>query len=99
MSSENIMAQAMALQKKIADAQKTLANTTVQGNGGNGGCVINMTGRYDVLNVTVDPELIKQGATAVADAVLAAYRDAKAHADEIIDRIMSQATAGIPMPE
>ena len=36
---------------------------------------------------------------AVAKIVTAAYKDAKAKADVIIDQVMGQATAGIPMPK
>ena len=42
---------------------------------------------------------MSRGASAVAELVSAAYIDAKAKADALIDRVMGEATAGVPMPE
>ena len=39
------------------------------------------------------------GADGVAQIVMAAYTDAKSKADVLIDDVMGQATAGIPMPK
>jgi DNA-binding protein YbaB len=41
---------------------------------------------------------LAHGADVVAQVVLSAYRDAKQKADELIDKVMGEATAGVPMP-
>lgn len=98
MDMEALMAQAAELQNKVAAAQDRLAQTTVKGIADNGACIIDMTAKYDMLGVVIRPDVLSLGAEAVSDAVLSAYRDAKQKADVIIDRVMGDATAGIPMP-
>ncbi len=99
MDMEALMAQAAELQNKVAAAQEKLSQTHVKGISADGMCIIDLTGKYDLGGVTIRPELLAGGADAVAAAVAAAYRDAKQKADTIIDTVMGDATAGMPMPE
>ena len=98
MDMESLMAQAAELQSRVATAQEQLSKTVVKGIAQNGACIIDMTGKYDLVKLTISPDLLSQGADAVADVVSAAYRDAKAKADDLIDRIMGDATSGVNMP-
>ena len=99
MDMENLMAQASALQAKVADAQEKLASMRVNGLAAGGACIVDMSGKYDINSVTINPKLLNDGASAVEDAVLAAFRDAKQKTDKLIDDVMSDATAGMPMPQ
>ena len=92
------MAQAAELQNKVAAAQEQLANTVVKGIASNGACIIDMTGKYDLLKLTINPDVLSGGVSAVENAVMAAYTDAKQKADTIIDQVMGAATAGVPLP-
>lgn len=98
MDMEALMAQAAELQNKVAAAQEQLAKTIVKGIAQNGTCIVDMTGKYDLVKMVINPDILSQGADAVADAVSAAYRDAKQKADTMIDKVMGDATAGMPMP-
>ena len=98
MDMEALMAQAAELQNKVNAAQEQLAQTMVKGVAENGACIVDMTGKYEVSKVVINPDVLSRGADAVADAVLSAYRDAKAKADVVIDNVMGAATAGIPLP-
>ncbi len=98
MDMDALMAQAAELQTKVATAQEQLANTVVKGIAENGACIVDMTGKYDVLKLTINPDILSRGADAVAGVVLSALRDAKSKADITIDKVMGDATAGIPMP-
>jgi len=98
MDMESLMAQASALQSKVAAAQDELARTTVKGISDSGACIVEMTGKYDLVGLTIRDDVMSRGAAAVADIVAAAFRDAKAKADATIDRVMGDATAGMPMP-
>ena len=98
MDMEALMAQAAELQNKVAAAQEKLAQTTVKGIAPSGGCVVDMTGKYDVIKLTINPDTLANGVDAVESAVMAAYMDAKHKADTMIDQVMGDATAGIPMP-
>lgn len=98
MDMDALMAQASELQSKVADAQEKLAGMRVKGVAPLGACVIDMSGKYDIISVKINPDTMAQGATAVENAVLSAMRDAKAKADTLIDNVMADATAGMPLP-
>ncbi len=98
MDMEALMAQAAELQNKVAVAQEQLAKTIVKGVAANGACIVDMTGKYDLIKLTINPDVLSGGVSAVENAVMAAYMDAKSKADTMIDRVMGDATAGIPMP-
>lgn len=95
---EALMAQAAELQNKVSSAQEQLGKTKVKGVSENGSCIIDMTGKYDILNIKIHPTVLAHGVDVVAQVVLSAYRDAKQKADELIDKVMGEATAGVPMP-
>ena len=99
MDMESLMAQASELQSKVADAQERLESMRVKGLAAGGACIIDMSGKYDIISVTINPKLLNEGVSAVEDAVLNAMRDAKAKADKLIDDVMSDATAGMPLPK
>ena len=98
MDMESLMAQASELQSKVASAQEKLASMRVKGLAAGGACIVDMSGKYDVNSVTINPKLLNEGVAAVENAVLAAFRDAKSKADKLIDDVMSDATAGMPLP-
>ena len=98
MDMDALMAQAAELQNKVAVAQEQLAQTVVKGIAADGACIVDMTGKYDLVKLTIRPDVLSRGVDAVADIVAAAYRDAKQKADVMIDKVMGDATAGIPLP-
>lgn len=98
MDMEALMAQAAELQNKVNAAQEQLASMRVKGIADGGACIVDMTGKYDVMSVTIRPDVLAGGADAVGAIVLAALQDAKAKADAVIDDVMGAATAGMPMP-
>lgn len=92
---EALMAQAQDLQTKIASAQDSLADMQVKGIAENGAVIVAMTGKYDVLSVNIRPETLSLDAEKVSKLVTDAYKDAKAKADVLIDKVMSQITGGL----
>ena len=97
MEIDDLMQQAKQLQAKVADAQKKLAQTTVRGIANGGACIIEMTGKYDLISLKLRDDIAGRSATEIADVVMAAFRDAKEKADTTIDNVMSDATAGLPL--
>ena len=98
MNMNDLMAQAQQLQSKVAQAQEKLANTTVRGIASGGACIVEMTGKYDLLSLKLREDISGRDADEIADIVSSAFRDAKAKADAIIDDVMGEATAGMPLP-
>lgn len=99
MDMEALMAQASALQEKVAAAQDKLGQMHIKGIAEDGACIIDMSGKYDLFDLKIREDVLSRGAAGVAAVVSAAYRDAKAKADEMIDQVMGDATAGMPIPE
>jgi hypothetical protein len=97
MEMQDLMAQAQQLQNAVAAAQEKLANTTVRGVAGDGACVVEMTGKYDLLEIMLRDDISGKSANEISQIVLTAMRDAKHKADEIIDNVMGDATAGMPI--
>lgn len=99
MDMDSFMEQARVLQDKVAAAQALLDKTVVRGIAEGGACIVSMTGKYDLKDLKISEELASRDAAAIAAAVSSAFRDAKEKADNAIDRVMGEATAGMPMPE
>lgn len=99
MDMETLMAQASALQDKVTAAQEKLASMHVKGIADNGAVIMDMTGKYDLVDIKIKDDVMGQGVNALEKLIFAAYNDAKAKADDLIDRVMGEATAGMPMPE
>jgi len=99
MDMESFMEQARVLQDRVSAAQDLLDKTTVRGIAGDGACIVTMTGKYDLKDLKISDALAASGAAAITEAVTAAFRDAKAKADAAIDKVMGDATAGMPIPE
>ena len=99
MDMNELMEQAKQLQDKVAAAQDLLDKTTVKGIAENGLCIVEMSGKYDLIKLTISPDLLKMDLDKVTEVISAAFRDAKAKADTTIDKVMGEATAGMPLPE
>ncbi len=99
MDMKSLMEQAKQLQGKVSAAQEQLGNTNVKGISGNGLVIVEMTGKYDLAKLTLNPDLLKEDLETITGLVSAAFNDAKAKADDLIDNVMSAATAGMPLPE
>ncbi len=99
MDMQDLMSQAKQLQDKVAAAQALLDKTVVKGIAGNGAAIVDMSGKYDLIKLTLSPDLLKQDIATVTEVIATAFQDAKEKADVTIDKVMGEATAGMPMPE
>ena len=99
MDIESLMAQAKQLQDQVSAAQDKLAKTKITGMAAGGACIIEMTGKYDLLSVKLREDVAGRSAKQISEIVMAAFNDAKSKADTIIDEVMGNATAGMPLPE
>ena len=94
---ETLMANAQNLRAKISEAQDSLASMHVKGIAGNGDVVVDMTGKYDLISVTIKPDILSGGAKIVSELVADAYRDAKEKADVLIDEVMTSASGDLSL--
>jgi nucleoid-associated protein EbfC len=72
-----LLAQAQAMQQQLLDAQRELAEATLEGSAGGDLVTATVSGSGELLNLVIKPEAVDPEDTeTLADLVLAAVRDA-----------------------
>lgn len=94
----NLMKQAQAMQDNLRKAQEELAAIEVTGNAGGGMVSVNMTCRYDVRRVTIDPALLQDDKEVLEDLIAAAVNDAVRKVEKTTQEKMAGLTAGMGLP-
>lgn len=96
----NIMKQAQAMQENMQKAQQELAEIEVTGEAGGGMVKLQMTCRYDVKKVQIDPELLGdvEDREIVEDLVAAAMNDAVRKVEKTTQDKMAGLTGGLDIP-
>lgn len=100
-----LLQQAQEMQQQLQDAQRALAEATVQGNAGGGAVTVTVTGVGELTAISIapgqfdasDPEALGD----LSDLIVAAYRDAKHRADTLAAEAlgpMAQAMGGSGFP-
>lgn len=98
MDLNEMMAQAKELQSRVRAAQDSLDDVRVKGLAGNGAVIIEMTGKYNITQITISNDAMNMDAATLAETVKNAFQDAKNKADDIIDQKMTDATGGLDLP-
>jgi nucleoid-associated protein EbfC len=95
----NIMGKAREMQAKMTEMQESLTQMIVGGEAGGGMVKVELTGKFELRSVTIDPSLIKDGdAEIIEDLVVAAHNDARARIEHMIAEKTRDMTAGMPLP-
>jgi DNA-binding YbaB/EbfC family protein len=93
-----LMKQAQAMQQNMQKMQDQLSQLEVEGQSGAGLVKIQMTCKYDVKRVAIDPSLVGDDKEMLEDLVAAAFNDAARRAEATIAEKMSSVTAGMGLP-
>ena len=93
-----IMKQAQAMQDNMRRMQDQLATLEVEGQSGAGMVKVQMTCKYDVKRVSIDPSLLADDKEMLEDLVAAAFNDAARRVEAMIAEKMSGVTAGMGLP-
>lgn len=94
-----LMQQAQAMQGKMQEAQKELAQMEITGEAGAGMVKVVMTGKHEVKKVSIDPSALQEDADFLEDLVAAAINDAVQHVESASKEKMSEMTGGMNLPE
>ncbi|RJS92664.1 YbaB/EbfC family nucleoid-associated protein [Salinisphaera sp. Q1T1-3] len=94
-----MMQQAQAMQGKMEEAQKELAQMEITGEAGAGMVKVVMTGKHEVRNVHIDPSALEEDAEFLEDLIAAAINDAVQHVETASKDKMSDMTGGMDLPE
>ncbi|MCP9464968.1 MAG: YbaB/EbfC family nucleoid-associated protein [Nitrospira sp.] len=94
-----ILKQAQAMQEQMAKIQEQAASKLVNGTAGGGIVTVTANGALQIVSVTIDPELIKNGdLEMLQDLVVAASNDALRKAKELMEQEMKAIAGGIKIP-
>jgi DNA-binding YbaB/EbfC family protein len=94
---KNMMKQAQQLQAKLLQIQTELETLTVNGSSGGGVINIEMTGKQEVKNVTIDPDTVDD-IDLLQDLILTAINDAVQKSQQLASDKMSAVTGGLNIP-
>ena len=93
-----LMKQAQTMQENMRKMQDQLAALEVEGQAGAGMVKVQMTCKYDVKRVAIDPSLVGDDKEMLEDLVAAAFNDAARRVEAMIAERMSSVTAGMGLP-
>ncbi len=93
-----LMKQAQLMQENMRRMQESLASTEVEGQSGAGMAKVQMTCKYEVKRVAIDPSLIGDEREMLEDLLAAAFNDAARKVEATIAEKMSGMTAGLGLP-
>ena len=93
-----LMKQAQMMQENMRKMQDQLAALEVEGQSGAGMVKVQMTCKYDVKRVAIDPSLVGDDKEMLEDLVAAAFNDAARRVEAMVAEKMSGVTAGMGLP-
>ena len=93
-----LMKQAQQMQENMRRMQESLATLEVEGQSGAGMVKIQMTCKYEVKRVAIDPSLVGDDREMLEDLVAAAFNDASRRVESTIAEKMSGMTTGLGLP-
>jgi len=94
-----LMKQAQEMQAKMARVQEELEAREVEGTSGGGMVTVRMNGKQEVLGIKIKPEAVDpDDVEMLEDLVLAAIREARNHAEELMQTEMAKVTGGMNLP-
>lgn len=95
----NLLKQAKMMQEKIAEAQKELANKTVEFSSGGGMVSVIINGKQELISIKIDPSVINlNDVEMLQDLIVAAVNGAVKRSQEIMSEEMGKATMGLNIP-
>lgn len=100
MNIQQIMKQAQAIQKKMADMQEKLKETSREGQAGGGLVKATVNGKGEFLKVDISVDLLKpEEKSILEDLVIAAFSDAKSKVEGDFNAQMGQLAQDMGLPE
>jgi nucleoid-associated protein EbfC len=93
-----LMKQAQMMQDNMRRMQEQLATLEVEGQSGAGMVKVQMTCKYEVKRLSIDPSLVDDDREMLEDLIVAAFNDAAKRVESTIAEKMSGMTAGMGLP-
>ena len=94
-----IMKQAKAMQEKMAEMQKKIEETEIEGSSGGGAVKIVMNGKHEVKNLFLDPSIVNSDEKEVLeDLIIAALNDVNNKIAENTNDQLGSISGGMGLP-
>ncbi|MDH5189055.1 MAG: YbaB/EbfC family nucleoid-associated protein [Rhodospirillaceae bacterium] len=94
-----MMKKAQEMQARMAEMQENLSAMQVEGTSGGGMVTVRLSGKFDVLGVSIaDEALESDNGELLEDLVAAAFNDAKVKVDAAKKEMTDEMTGGLPLP-
>lgn len=94
-----LMKQAQKMQQQMLRSQQELESKIFEVSAGGGVVKLEMTGKYEVRSLTIDPEAVSpDDVEMLQDMILAALTEAHGKVAEATEEIMGQVTGGMKIP-
>lgn len=94
-----MMGKVKEMQEKMAKLQDEIAALEVSGTAGGGLVTVRLSGKGQMLGLSIDPSLFKEDeAEILEDLIVAAHNDAKGKAETLMQEKTKELTAGLPIP-
>ena len=94
-----IMKQAKAMQEKMAEMQKKIEETEIEGSSGGGAVKIVMNGKHEVKNLFLDPSIVNSDEKEVLeDLIIAAINDVNKKIAESTNDQLGSISGGMGLP-
>ena len=94
---KGLLETAQRIQSEVARVREELGRKTVEGETGGGLCRCTVSGRGEVLSLTID-EAIVGDKKMIEDLAVGAVNVALARAREVAEADLARATGGLPLP-
>lgn len=95
----DILRQAQIMQNKLAKLQEEMANKVYEAASGGGMVKAEVSGKQELLKLTIDPQVLEGGDVEMAqDLIMAAVNEALRIAKESMEREMNAISGGIKIP-
>jgi len=95
----NLQRMAMQMQQDMARIQAELETATVEGTAGGGVVKATVTGKQQLVGLTIDPSAVDpEDVDMLQDLVVAAVNDALRASQELAEQKMGAVTAGLKIP-
>ncbi len=95
----NLMKQAQQMQTKMTEMQAKMADVEVSGVAGGGMVRVTLNGKFDLKKVSIDKAAVDPAEVEMLeDLILAAFNDAKAKAEGLMQDEMAKVTGGMGLP-
>ena len=95
----NLMKQAQRMQRQMEEAQKELEEKEVEAAAGGGAVKVKVSGKKEIVAVTIDPEVVDpDDVEMLEDLIAAAVNEAVRVVDEASEKEMGALTGGLNIP-